>query len=39
MENMHRKKMKNLSLLIYTLIIEIQRNLIAGSISVQNKNL
>lgn len=35
MENMHRKRIKGLSPLIYTLIIEIQRNLIAGSISVQ----
>lgn len=35
MENMHRKRIKALSPLIYTLIIEIQRNLIAGSISVQ----
>lgn len=39
MENMHRKKMKGLSPFFYTLIIEIQRNLIAGSISVQKKKL
>lgn len=39
MEIMHRKTIEGLSPLIYTLIIEIQRNLIAGSIAVWKKNL